>query len=138
MSKRKADTHRNNTKIRNTSPQSSELELDRSLFIQAHEADIIRGPRGHAAALALQVRIVDDQEIVGEGLIRWGAEPEGTRYRYEGEDDSHSRAAATEEGKDTAIWVDRYAEFLHICNMVSCVHERNKQHLTIIHCLTIE
>lgn len=138
MSKRKADTHRNNTRTRNISPQSS--EPDRSLYIQAHEADIIRGPRGHAAALALQVRIVDGQEVTGESLVRWGARADSTRHRHEEEEeeDSISRAAANEEDKDAAVWVDRYAEFLHICNMASCVHERNEQHLTTIYCLTTE
>ncbi|KIP02096.1 hypothetical protein PHLGIDRAFT_96364 [Phlebiopsis gigantea 11061_1 CR5-6] len=75
MSKRKAQVPRDNiTRVRNPPPRSS--DPDASLFIQAHEADIIRGPRGHAASLALETRTVDGQVVGGEALMRWGGESE--------------------------------------------------------------
>lgn len=81
--------------------------VDPALFIQAHEADIIRGPRGHAAALSLEIRQVEGETDIGSGLIRLGDDdyvpadfPEDDFPSHKDEGLSHSRAEA--------IWVDRY------------------------------
>ena len=88
LSKRKAP--RNTTRSRNSPPRAVEPEI--SLFIQAHEADVIREPRGHAASLALETRIVDGQVIVGEGLMKWRAEGEVKDDEGDGELDTGSQA----------------------------------------------
>ncbi|KAJ3869272.1 hypothetical protein EV359DRAFT_30385 [Lentinula novae-zelandiae] len=74
--------------------------------LQAYEADIIRGPRGHVAALSLEVRNVDGEMDVGSGLIRLGGDctpldfPDDDWQDHKGEGSSHSNSEA--------VWVDRY------------------------------
>ena len=110
MSKRKAHASRNTTRSRNSPPRAVEPEI--SLFIQAHEADVIRGPRGHAASLALETRIVDGQVIVGEGLIKWRAEGEVEDDERDGELSTGSQAE-----KAAPVWVDRYASSPMSCTV---------------------
>lgn len=81
--------------------QGLRSEPDPTLFIVAHEADVIRGPHAESAAAALEVREDDgtDRSGVGSGLIRW---------------DLVSLKSVDEEGKESAgeeadtVWVDRY------------------------------
>ncbi|GJE99686.1 hypothetical protein PsYK624_159570 [Phanerochaete sordida] len=96
MSKRKADAYRRQRRERSPAAPSAP---DPALFITAHEADVVRGPRAHAAALALEVRLVDGQRVPGEGLIRW-----------HGSDGAHSEFVEGEarDGKGEEVWVDRY------------------------------
>lgn len=73
--------------------------------LQAYEADIIRGPRGHVAALSLEVRNVDGEMDVGSGLIRLGGDCTPLDFHddwqdHKGEGSSHSNSEA--------VWVDRY------------------------------
>ncbi|KAK7033916.1 hypothetical protein VNI00_012540 [Paramarasmius palmivorus] len=77
-----------------------EGEPDPALFIQAHEADIVRGPQALVAAKSLEV----SEATVGSGLIRWGGEV--VSRRFTGEDDE----GVDEEGEEEkdAVWVDRY------------------------------
>ncbi|EKM51065.1 uncharacterized protein PHACADRAFT_128787 [Phanerochaete carnosa HHB-10118-sp] len=103
MPKRKAELHKRD-KRRERAPQEP-AEPDPALFIQAHEADIIRGPRGHAAALALEVRTVDGQLVQGEGLIQWKGTADAP-YRELGEDEDVAEVKDDEDRK--AVWVDRY------------------------------
>jgi hypothetical protein len=66
---------------------------DPSLFIVAHEADIIRGPQAARTADSLEVGInVDGQggSRIGEGLIKW-----------------ECKVGTVAEGA-ADIWVDRY------------------------------
>ena len=98
MSKRKAHAYREIRGPQESTPFSS--HNDPSLFIQAHEADIVRGPRGHASSLALEVRRVDGQLVVGEELMEWN--PRNRIPAGEGYDKSSEKAAA--------IWVDRYVK----------------------------
>ncbi|EPQ53087.1 hypothetical protein GLOTRDRAFT_140022 [Gloeophyllum trabeum ATCC 11539] len=89
----------------NNSDDEHELESqpDPALFIQAYEADLVRGPQAWAAADSLEVvRVKDgDREVVkaGEGLIRWGG---AGNSRYEDEEVQAGNARQQE------IWVDRY------------------------------
>lgn len=102
MSKRKAESYRKNQRREWAPPEPT--ELDPALFIQAHEADIVRGPRGHAAALALEVGVVGEQIVPGEGLIQWkGATDAPPQYLGEDEEIEVNR------GEQKAVWVDRYA-----------------------------
>ncbi len=71
---------------------SSSTPTDHSLFIVAHEVDIIRGPQAASAADSLEVGInVDGRggSRIGDGLIKW-----------------ESKAGSNAESGD--IWVDRY------------------------------
>ena len=108
MSKRKAP--RNTTRPRNSPPRAVEPEI--SLFIQAHEADVIREPRGHAASLALETRIVDGQVIVGEGLMKCKAESEVKDDERDGE-----LGMGSQPEKAAPVWVDRYASSPMSCTI---------------------
>ncbi|KAI0755659.1 hypothetical protein C8Q74DRAFT_1304866 [Fomes fomentarius] len=87
-------------------------EPDSSLFIQAFEADLVRGPSAYSAARSLEVLKGKGSEIiVGDALIQWNAP---TQPRYEslsehhldsGSRGSHDDAPPREEN---VIWVDRY------------------------------
>jgi hypothetical protein len=91
---------------------SSAPSSDPALFIQAHEAEVIRGPQARIAAASLEVGISESSRLtVGDGLIKWGGErPNATKMRvpvnvaFDGED-------SDDEWKDEseAVWVDRYA-----------------------------
>ncbi|KIL00174.1 hypothetical protein PAXRUDRAFT_331592 [Paxillus rubicundulus Ve08.2h10] len=78
--------------------------FDPTLYIQAHEADIIRGPQGVAAAHSLECSeaFTTDEPKLRPGLIRWGA-PERplTLDTDAGSYDAH-------ELKQSPLWVDRY------------------------------
>ncbi|KAI0370699.1 hypothetical protein BV20DRAFT_966203 [Pilatotrama ljubarskyi] len=89
---------------------------DPSLYIQAHEADLVRGPQAAAAARSLEViRRGQDGKVlleVGDGLIRWnggGGDLQGLssfeedRFQLGQVPKSDGRAEDAE-----AIWVDRY------------------------------
>lgn len=72
----------NNQYDQPASPSST--RPDPSLFIVAHEADIIRGPQAARAADSLEVGINVDGKggsRIGDGLIKWesgvGADAEG-------------------------------------------------------------
>jgi hypothetical protein len=76
----------------------SSTRPDLSLFIVAHEADIIRGPQAARTADSLEVGInVDGQggSRVGDGLIKWECKVGGGDV--EGAED---------------MWVDRYVHCL--------------------------
>ena len=93
---------------------------DPALFIQAHEADICRGPRAHALALSLEVTTHEENgKLVvkaGEGLIRWqGAALQDGSGGFDGDDEEvvslgQVHAPRREQSEDgDALWVDRYA-----------------------------
>lgn len=69
------------------------VESESVLYIQAHEADIIRGPSGWNAAISLEATEVESMEPTQRGLIKWGS------------------AMSVEEPQD-AIWVERYVIYL--------------------------
>ncbi|EIW74225.1 hypothetical protein CONPUDRAFT_170245 [Coniophora puteana RWD-64-598 SS2] len=79
---------------------------DPSLFIQAHEADIIRGPRALSAAVSLEV----NGTSVGNALLKWGAH-ENAKFGQQlgtsglGFDDS---VRPMSDSVVPDVWIDRY------------------------------
>jgi len=92
-------------------PATSDPDL--ALFIQAHEAEVVRGPQARIAAASLEVKIdgsgSSSQLIIGDGLIRWGdagldtARRQGVSAGFDEDDDDRS------QDERAAVWVDRYA-----------------------------
>ncbi|KAF9075005.1 hypothetical protein BDP27DRAFT_1316329 [Rhodocollybia butyracea] len=78
--------------------------VDPALTIQAHEADIIRGPRGHVAALSLEIRNVEGETLIGSALIRLGGD-EYVPTAFPGDEPQEDRG---EGSSHEAVWVDRY------------------------------
>jgi hypothetical protein len=98
--RQRSDTHSNQYDLVQASSSSSSTRPDHSLFIVAHEADIIRGPQAARSADSLEVGInVDGRggSRIGEGLIKW----ESSSKAKVGSCDSDDK-----EGSD--MWVDRY------------------------------
>lgn len=94
---------------------------DPALWIQAHEADIIRGPRAAPAAESLEVQYDGDGKLVsvGDGLIRWKAvqsESEtGPSTSFADDsfllghpDPDRDRGSEGTRDKLDGVWVDRY------------------------------
>lgn len=77
-------------------------EPDPALFVQAHEADIVRGPQAWSAASALDVKNAGSTHGKSGGLIRWSVSAAST-----GDDGS-------EDADKDIIWVDRYACYQEI------------------------
>jgi hypothetical protein len=94
-------------------------QLDTEPFIQAHEADLIRGPQARLAARSLEVVLEDGGAVnrkswkIGDGLIRWGGtevairQNESTGLVFYDEDDDLQQAGQIKD--DAGVWVDRYA-----------------------------
>ncbi len=91
---------------------------DLSLFVQAHEADLVHGPQAANAARSLEVVRGDGQDVVGDGLIQWT----GTRRDVNlalgaslSNDEDHLQlqgpAVPSEDTPNdrAGYWVDRYA-----------------------------
>lgn len=112
--------HRSRTLIHDDAEQ---VEQGHSyLFIQAYEADIIRGPRASQAATSLEVFDYGDQlsgmtlpvRKVGDALIQWGENRLGKLPEFPGDEDDFtdsSKQAAAQPRNDyekNAVWVDRY------------------------------
>lgn len=92
---------------------NNRYEPDSSLFIQAYEADLVRGPSAYSAARSLEVLKGKRTEIiVGDALIQWNA-PARPRYESPSEHhlDSGSRGSHDDAPpqEENVIWVDRYA-----------------------------
>lgn len=91
--KRKPERREKTRPLVNTEPS----QPDPSLYIQAYEADIIRGPQSQALALSLEAH---HAEAIGGGsgtrLILW--EPSTVT--------NEERDGETEKTK--AVWLDRY------------------------------
>ena len=66
-------------------------EPDPSLFIQAYEADIVRGPQAWSASSSLEVGDLADSK--NTGLLRWNP----------------SSLTPADAEHDESVWVDRYA-----------------------------
>ena len=91
-----------------------------ALFIQAYEADVIRGPRAELAAIALEISDPDavfsahsraSSRRAGNGLIKWtgpGIHPAALPAFAE---DIEQPEPIANPSKDDAIWVDRYVDF---------------------------
>lgn len=78
-----------------------------ALFIQAHEADIVRGPEAISAARSLEcpepstTGSSNDRMKAGSELIRWGIPDAALRFDGESIDPQKS------ESKRSPLWVDR-------------------------------
>ncbi|KAI0668286.1 hypothetical protein C8Q78DRAFT_993754 [Trametes maxima] len=100
--------------LRHDSPTAS-ARPDLSLYIQAHEADLVRGPHAIAAADSLEVKRHEDDSKpmleVGDGLIRWRGREESDGYAEPMEERTQLGNAPKTPGtarEDEGIWVDRY------------------------------
>ncbi|KAE9409208.1 hypothetical protein BT96DRAFT_913379 [Gymnopus androsaceus JB14] len=103
MSSRKRK-HVSRKRENNNLPNQNKDTINPALFIQALEADIIRGPRGHAAALSLEIREVEGEIDVGSGLIRLGEEYTPAAFP----EDDFENDNKGEGPSQPIIWVDRY------------------------------
>ncbi|EJF62065.1 hypothetical protein DICSQDRAFT_180388 [Dichomitus squalens LYAD-421 SS1] len=88
---------------------------DTVLFIQAYEADIIRGPQATAAAKSLEFRAAgegDQPGDVGDGLILWGSRVELPAYDVSSNESmtwsQRSDGAPSDRSEGRGLWVDRY------------------------------
>lgn len=93
--------------------ENEQPTIDHQLFLQLHEADIIRGPQAKSAAQSLEIydyeSISESKPIpkqrIGDALIRWGGSQLGMQASFPGDDMDNVRPSGSE--KDP-IWVDRY------------------------------
>ena len=95
-------------------PGIERQEPDPSLFIQAHEADLVHGPQARQAARSLEVTREGDKLVIGDGLLQWTG---GLRHSFR-EDNVEEHVQLGDElrsveeeksGTEGGIWVDRYA-----------------------------
>ena len=122
--------HRSRPQVRGSTSRPYDQRLDESdttrpdplhpLYIQAYEADIVRGSHAQTAAQSLEVlqytTIGEEQQVhivpkIGSALIRWGGIDAITsmvdkRHRDDTEDDMLPPLVIQEEETPT-IWVDR-------------------------------
>lgn len=94
--------------------------LDSTLFIQAHEADLRRGPQARELARSLEV-VVDPSLVsphdsptkIGSALIRWAGGSGSSSHAFDDQEDmislgARSSAKDSRTVQDTSgIWVDR-------------------------------
>lgn len=124
MSSSRKRKHRNETRLsinhertsytatsgRDFSPDSESV-----LFIQAYEADIIRGPKAASAAMSLEAPIPGDAMLTaGNSLILWNGSKLDAQPLFPGdvsEDDHNKGGAKPSNDTDHTIWVDRYVIF---------------------------
>lgn len=121
-SSRKRKHHPNSSSTHNytkdtRSEQTRDASPDAALFIQAYEADIIRGPSATAAALSLEIYDYDNLPSsstqlpplkIGDSLIRWGGAQLGvSQPAFPGDEDDGVEPARVGDNS-SAIWVDRY------------------------------
>src|ERR1700683_558287 len=80
----------------NVSINTCVADPDAALVVQAHEADVVRGPQAKIAARSLEVDVnrsgLGTYSTVGDGLIRWGAGPntvkrQGMMMEFDGDDE---------------------------------------------------
>ena len=84
-----------------------------ALYIQAYEADVVRGSHAQASAQSLEVVEYTPTTIIpkiGSALIRWGGNDASVGKRY-GDEDDDILPVPTQD-TETAIWVDRYVRSL--------------------------
>ena len=81
-----------------------------ALYIQAYEADVVRGSHAQTAAQSLEVVEYTPTTIIpkiGTALIRWGGDT-GIDKRYgDGGGDEDDMLPVAPQNTETAIWVDR-------------------------------
>lgn len=106
-----------------------------SLYIQAHEADLVRGPQAIAAARSLEVvrRVEGGRTVmaIGDGLIQWnlGITPADESFAEDHFQLGSAPKPTENITKEEGIWVDRYAlrrEHVKIC--LALPHRRRQGH----------
>ncbi|KAJ7747643.1 hypothetical protein DFH07DRAFT_575957 [Mycena maculata] len=86
-------------------PNDAEPSLDPALFIQAHEADILRGSQAKKAAESLEV----SNRTAGSGLIQWNPQNSHTSRAFPSDlDRDDGFAASVPQAAESSVWVDRY------------------------------
>ncbi|KAF8063325.1 hypothetical protein FPV67DRAFT_1421199 [Lyophyllum atratum] len=82
------------------------------LYIQAYEADIIRGPAAALSARSLEVSETDStmssSSTIGNALIKWDIHQLGAQAAFPQDEDDFGAATNTSDMDSNAIWVDRY------------------------------
>ena len=93
---------------------SSKPDPLHALYIQAYEADVVRGSHAQAAAQSLEVVEYTPTTIIpkiGSALIRWGGDNTSIGKRYgdgnDGVDEDDDMLPVATQDMETAIWVDR-------------------------------
>jgi hypothetical protein len=113
----KTNHNRSNIIIHDDADKAEGHGLDPSLFIQAYEADIIRGPRASQAAESMEVfdyGIVTALPVrkIGDALIQWGENQLGKPSAFPGDEDeligSSKLAVKPQNDEKNTVWVDRY------------------------------
>ena len=96
-------------------PQASR-QPDTALFVQAYEADLVRGAQAAAAAKSLEVRAAGKdgrQGYAGDGLILWNPRAEQSVPELSSEElvtmGRPSDDALSDRSRGHGVWVDRYA-----------------------------
>jgi hypothetical protein len=90
-------------------PSDAERTPYAALFIQAHEADVVRGPQAGVTARSLEVVAGK----VGDGLVRWGGGDAGEGARREIDTDVGVRVHDDDddfgdgEKGEEKLWLDR-------------------------------
>jgi hypothetical protein len=104
--------------------------LDPSLFIQAYEAGVIRGPRASQAAESME--IFDYGTVtalpvrkIGDALIQWGENQPGKPSAFPGDEDeligSSKLAVKPQNDEKNTVWVDRYVVSLELRQSLSVI-----------------
>lgn len=81
-----------------------------ALYIQAYEADVVRGSHAQSAAQSLEVVEYTPTTIIpkiGTALIRWGGGDSSIGKRYGDRDGDDDMLPVATQDTETAIWVDR-------------------------------
>lgn len=91
---------------------SSKPDPFHALYIQAYEADIVRGSHAQTAAQSLEVIEYTPTAIVpkiGTALIRWGGDTSigSKRYGDGGVDEDDDMLPVATQDTESPIWVDR-------------------------------
>lgn len=93
-------------------PDESDTKPDplHALYIQAYEADIVRGPHAKAAAQSLEVVEYSSLNTIipkiGSALIRWGGDTTSIPSKSYRDDEDDMLPPAV-QGTEIPIWVDR-------------------------------
>ena len=115
--KERAEPPHHSARAHASAPSTSgDSSSHQALFIQAYEADVIRGPRAKLAAVSLEISDPNDvfsahlrasSRRAGDGLIRWTGIHSRTASPAFASDTDQPEPTS----KDDAIWVDRYVDF---------------------------
>ncbi|KAF7328857.1 hypothetical protein MVEN_02515400 [Mycena venus] len=89
-------------------PDDVDTAPDPTLFIQAYEADIIRGPQAKQAADSLDVTQHLLNRSGRSGLIQWNPSNSHTAPAFPSDADDNFTSSSPDKTPNNSIWVDRY------------------------------